>query len=294
MKPLCLSVILGSALLTSVCVTQAAISIEGFTSLTNDRFANDASFIMDGYDLSGVALADNGRWVTMISKNVFLSANHFFPSNGTSVTFYGSNDASGVSATRTVLSSQRIGSSDVRIGVLDNPLGGNFTFYDYATEDATSLAQYASTPYALQNAYLFGRSQTSFSVSQDMAVGRNVLDRWFDSASVDGTTDDAAGSTVDSPGDLNYVSYEAALGTGDSGAPMFVGDGMGGLTMVGLNWFVGTAGEDAINGQTYLGNYDADILAYIEAHPVPEPKFAALLIGCFAGMLAVRRRARQA
>ena len=65
----------------------AAINVVGFTTETNDRFTNDPTFFAGGLDLSGVGLAettsnafpgdDGGRWVTMVSQNAFVSANHF-------------------------------------------------------------------------------------------------------------------------------------------------------------------------------------------------------------------------
>jgi len=61
----------------------AAINITGYSSTTNDRYRNDPSFIAAGFDLSGITIADenpgldtsdtDGRWLTMIRPNVFLS-----------------------------------------------------------------------------------------------------------------------------------------------------------------------------------------------------------------------------
>jgi len=272
--------------------TAQGINIAGFNSLANDRFANDSSFIADSFDLSGVAISSaNGRWLTMVSRNVFLSSNHFFPADGSDVTFYESNDPGGPSVTRTVTGGQRVGSSDIYIGTLDSFLPSSYAVYDFATEDITSALigpdSFRNSSLNGLNAYLFGRSPSSFPKGQDMAVGRNRLDRWFDSASAEGTTDDAIGSNVESAGDSGFVSYESLLEVGDSGAPLFVEDGQGGLTLVGTNWFV-TAGGDA-NGQAYVGNYDTEIQNFIDAN-VPEPGSFALLAGLGAGILSLFRR----
>lgn len=271
---------------------EAVIDIDGFTTATNDRFANNGSFILDGIDLSGVAIADNGRWVTMVSEDVFLSAHHYFPANGTSVTFYASNDAMGSSTTRTIQSSQRIGSSDLRIGVLSSPLSSDYTFYDYATENATSFAQFELIPYTLQAAYILGRSPTVFSISQDIAVGRNLLDTWFGLSDVEGTVDYAVGSKQDDNMSANYVNYEAGLISGDSGAPVLVDNGMGGLTIVGLNWFVTSDETDTYNGYSYLGNFSEQISSFIETGEVPEPASYALIVGWGIFLFVLRRPAR--
>jgi hypothetical protein len=276
----------------------AAINIDGFSTQANDRFASDPGFIASAFDLSGVTIADDGRWVTMISENVFLSAHHFFPANGTSVTFYGSNDPAGSTATRTIQSSQRIGSSDLRIGTLNAGLGSGFTFYNFAVDDTLNFNstgnpgdRFTSSPYYLADAYMFGRSPTSFSVSQDIAVGRNKLDVWFDGVTTAGTTDDAMGARIDAQGESNFLPYEASLQAGDSGAPMLVEDGSGALTIVGINWFIGTVGEDNYNGFSYVGNYDAEIQTYLDVNPVPEVRFFGLILGL--GILAwmpIKRR----
>lgn len=289
----CLALAGGSVMLS------AAINIDGFTSSTNDRFANDPSFVAAGLDLSGVAIANTaagGRWVTMISPNVFLSVEHasFYPANGSTVTFHASNDPLGASATRTVLNSQRIGTSDVRIGVLDTPLPGFIAYYDYATQPLETFSgpgllseMFALSPYYLQDAYVFGRSPTAWATGLDMAVGRNVLDDF--APNVD-STHDAIIAFVDDPGDPNYSAYEAHLQSGDSGGPLMVDDGFGNLTIVGLNWFNGLTGFPALNGFSYLGDYATEIDAYIAANPVPEPRQLALILGLLAGACLPRRR----
>ncbi|MFP4157081.1 MAG: hypothetical protein ACLFU4_05625, partial [Opitutales bacterium] len=245
-------------------------------------------------DLSGVAINDDGRWLTMVSENVYLSAAHFAPASGSSVTFYAGNDPSGVTATRTLTSTQQqIGSTDLYVGTLDAALPGGFTFYDFATEDITSLvgglSSFSNSIYNGENAYVFGRSPTSFSVSQDMAVGRNKIDRWFGEVSGAGSTGDAIGANIESSGDADFVQYEADLRVGDSGAPLFAEDGSGGLTIVGINWFNDDPDFNFF-GTAYTGNDDAEIQDFINAHAVPEASSFGLVLGLSALGLLVRRR----
>jgi hypothetical protein len=284
------------SLLPILCIhLQGAINIDAFSSLENDRFANDAQFIMQAYDLSGVALASNGRFATMISNNVFISANHFYPVNGTSMTFYSSNDGNGGSAIRTVQSSQRIGTTDIRVGVLNSPLSSSYNFYNFSTEDITSVttggSAFTRSDIFLANAFILGRSPTAFATSQDIAVGRNVIDNWATSITAAGTTDSAAISVVNNSGDSNYVTHEAFLQSGDSGAPMFIEDG-GALTMVGVNWFIANDGNNDLNGQSYLGNYDTEIQTYIDANAVPEIGHLGLWTGVIVLIWSIRRRQR--
>lgn len=88
----------------------------------------------------------------MVSENIFLSANHYFPVNGTSVSFYTSNDPSGGHVTRSIQSSPRIGTSDLRIGTLNAGQGSGFNFYNFATEN---IASFASIEALISNAKIF-------------------------------------------------------------------------------------------------------------------------------------------
>lgn len=273
----------------AIAAARGSIIIDGFNTAANDRFANSGSFVAVGYDLSGVAL--NGTWATMVSSNVFLSANHYHPSVGGALTFYSSNDPSGGSVARTVLAGQRIGTSDLWIGVLNSPLPGGYAYYDFATEDIWNLSQFALSPYAGENAFLFGRSSTAWPISQDMAVGRNVLDVWYDEIS---SGVDAIGSVVNITGDTNYVTYEAYLQGGDSGGGMFVDDGTGDLKLVGINWFISTIGTKNGNGQSYVGNYNTEISAFVAAHQIPEPSALVLLLwACIPLACSLRPKRKQ-
>lgn len=266
------------------------ISIDGHSTTEHDRFNNSSSFIADSFDLSGIGIADSGRWLTMVSPNVFLSAHHFYPANDFNVTFYASNDPNGSSLTRTVSHSERIGSSDLRIGYLNQALSSDYTWYDIASDPINILNDFNNSPYHDADAYLFGRSPSSFTVSQDMAIGRNKLDSFATNQEVNGTTDHALIAYNNVTGDTNYLTDEAQLQTGDSGAPMMV-ENAGSLTLVGINWFIGTdSNNDLLNGFSYVGNYSSDIETFINANPVPELSATGIYMALFLITLGIGSR----
>lgn len=271
-----------------------AIQIANFDTLTNDRFANNGSFIADQHDLSGVG--NNGRWATMISENVYITAGHFAPGVGSSMTFYASNDPSGTNVTRQITSNrQQIQGTDIFVGTLDASLPSSFTFYSFATENINGNiagpGSFSQSSYNGANAYVFGRSPNSFPTGQDMAVGRNILNGFTVNRTISGAN---SGDSIEATDDRPLgETYESMLETGDSGGPLFVENGSGSLTIVGVNWFTANpvVGNDFF-GASYLGNYDEDIQAFIDANIVPEPSSFALLLCAVCGVWTRRRKQR--
>ncbi|WPJ96839.1 hypothetical protein SH580_03855 [Coraliomargarita algicola] len=277
----------------------AAINIIDYTPLTNDRFMDDASFFAAGLDLSGVAIAntsqgpaftgdDGGRWVTMISPNVFITAHHFAPNVGQSVTFYQTNSALGGSFTASIETTMQIGDTDIRVGTLDTSLPDDYAYYNISTATISSEVPTAITG---PNALTFGRSEGDYATSLDMAVGHNNINIFYPEQTFAGSTGDAIVMTFDDPG----IVYESQFSLGDSGAPAMILEG-GELTIVGINWFVGTLsdGETEISGLSFLPNYQSEIQAFIdeneEVAPVPEASAGALLLGVGALTLALGMR----
>ncbi len=269
-----------------------ALDTDGAMASKNDRFANDPSFIMNGYDLSGVGRSSNGTWATLISENVFVSAKHFHPGNGNTITFFSTNNPGGAAVTRTVdgMNSAAIAGTDIWLGVLNDPVPVGYAIYDFATEDIDN-ASFTTSIYYEQNAFVIGRSPNSYSNAKDVAVGRNILDDWADN----NTYGDSVISLVQADNtEDNYVAFETALVGGDSGAPLFVDFDEGGedsaLRLVGTNWYIDTeAGVTTLNGYTYLGNYDGQIQEFIDLHALPEPS-SLTVIGVVAILLTARRR----
>jgi len=222
----------------------------------------------------------------------------FFPTNSSSITFYQTNDPNGASVTREVASGQRIGSSDIYVGVLENPVPVGYAFYEFATETINNQTDFGNTVYHDKNAFMVGRSPfNSFFNNKDFAVGRNEIDHWSNSVNVDGTIAEAIMTERDGEG--QDVLYEATLVVGDSGAPLLfdlneddINDTDKSLRIVGTNWFLGAVGDPSVNvnGFSYLGNHDEQIQAFIDLHAVPEPSTALLL--AFAGTTLIARRRR--
>ncbi|MGB0775560.1 MAG: hypothetical protein ACPGUY_06920, partial [Akkermansiaceae bacterium] len=111
--------------------TALAIDIDGHSAADNDRFADNSSFIGNSFDLSGVGRTTTGNsgkggyWATMISKNVFLSANHYHPGTGDDLYFYSDNDPSTAAFLSSVGGGQRLGTSDLWIGYINSPTPGS-------------------------------------------------------------------------------------------------------------------------------------------------------------------------
>jgi hypothetical protein len=294
MKPL-------SSLLLGLCGPLVAVSsvasslVDNFSSLTNDRFANDSSFILQGYDLSGVAVNDSGIYGTLLSANVFISANHYHPAPGNRMTFYETNDPGGSRLTRTVSGGQRI-DNDIWVGTLDQALPAQYQTYSLASETLSTTADFQASTYAGTVGYLLGRSQTSDSqygggAATDQVVGENVLDLWFDDVDVGGVIDDAMGAIRNVPSDTDYRTHETYLQGGDSGGPMFALSG-GQLQLVGINWFIGTFEPSGpqFSGFSYVGNYHGQLQSYIQANAVPEPGTLLLMAGALVSLGLLRRR----
>lgn len=288
-KPAMSLLLLGIALSGST----HALDIDSFDTDENDRFENDASFILNDYDLSGVGKTAGGRWGSLVSENVFISAFHFPAPIGSVLRFYETNDPASASITRVVTAAEQISGSDIWIGVLNDPVPAGYAIYEFATETIVTEADFLASAYNGQSAFLIGQSPDSYTTTQDVAAGRNVLDGWDESFSQFGATGPAITSDIGGGSD---VTYEAGLVNGDSGAPLFVDldtdDADDTLRLVATNWYIGFDDNDVqnLNGFAYLGNYSTQIQNYIDANAVPEPSgFAALAIG---GLLIMRRRRR--
>ena len=278
----------------------AAINIVGYDAQKNDRFFNDPLFFQPGLDLSGVALADSGagpafdgddggRWVTMLSPNVFITAHHFAPPVGASVTFHQTNDAQGPAFTTSIEQTQRIGDTDIRLGTLHSALPVGYAYYDILNSPFSSAAP---AVISVPDVLTFGRSPGDYAVTQDVAVGQNNMNLFYPEQSVGSATGDAGAMTFDDPG----LEFESQFNQGDSGAPAMVLLEDGSLSLAGVNWFIGnlSEGDLQISAVSYLPNYQTEIQAYIDAHPaaasVPESSAATWLFGWMALAAVLTRR----
>jgi hypothetical protein len=181
-------------------------------SARNDRFytGSDKAFIGEPYDWSGVGLSNDGRWATMISPTYFLSANHYHPAAGSTVTFYTGNSFGSTSFTYTV--------DSFYYQTTDLGNGSDLCLQRFTTPIDASIAKYSVLSLPNDSAYL---GVTNWTYGYPYRVGKNNLDAVEDLDLVS----DGYGITR-----VMYYDYaatggkgadEAYLESGDSGGPSF-------------------------------------------------------------------------
>jgi len=267
----------------------ADILIQGFTVNRNDRFANNPQFVLNGRNLSGVGLTNGGGfngygiWATLISPNVVISANHNIPSSP--IFFYPNNNPGSTPFSYSVVNSKRIGTTDLWLGQLNAPVDASISYYAFATELLSGPPQ-SPNPNVVnagtfqgENGYVFGVSPTDRVPTQDVAVGRNIINGYRENVV------EASLGTMDllflNRDAINPAGFEATVQRGDSGAPFFI-ERAGAPLLLGVNSVVfGTVAEPTATGVSYLGNDAVEIQAFINASAVPEPS-TVLLIGFIA------------
>lgn len=284
-------------------VTQADIQIDGYTHATNDRYTNSGSFILSGYNLSGVgqvsSASGQGRWATLLSPNVVISAWHFPPPTNSQVTFHLDNDPNSTPVVRTVTNtSLRVGGTDIWLGVLDAPVTGA-TYYAIADEvltgppggQATNIVNAGS--FQDVNSYMFGLSPKANVAWRDQAVGRNRILGYWENVPFNGNDNDSLILEYNLNTDPEYVQYEAHFRGGDSGGPFFI-ERNGSLLLLGTNGFVlnDNQGRTVASGVNYVGNRAGAIRDFVNLHTVPEPTTGLLLCGLGAILAASRRQRR--
>ncbi len=285
---------------------QAAIIIDDYSHSTNDRFTNSANFIAAGFNLSGIGMNSQGRWVTAISRNVVISAWHSQPTG--TVSFYPGNDPSAATVSRNIVSLQKVGSTDLAIGILDTPLPSSIVHYQMAStffsgQAGTNNNFFISNAGGLQGleVFLIGRSPFDEGLNgdnrfviNDQAVGRNRITGYSENVPFQGNRDnDALIFVRDDRSSANYVRHEAYLQGGDSGAPAFV-EINGSLVLLGTNAFIFSGDGGALTGSgiNYVGNQFAEIQNILRVNAVPEP--GSLLLSCLASTLMLLYRRKNA
>jgi V8-like Glu-specific endopeptidase len=295
-----------SQIFTLLCVftcvasnASADILIQGFTANSNDRFANNPGFVLNGRNLSGVGVTNGGGangygiWATLISPNVVIAANHYQPTGP--IFFYPNNNPGSTPFSYSVVNSQRIGTTDLWLGRLNAPVDASISYYAFATEFLSSPNSNLANAGTFQgeNGYVFGVSPSTRVPTQDVAVGRNIITGYLENvveAVVINGTMDLLFLNRDA---INPAGFEAAVQPGDSGAPFFI-ERAGSPLLLGVNSVL--FGNDIANptatGVSYMGNESAAIQAFINASAVPEPN-SLMLFGLVAAMLG-RLRFRSA
>ena len=279
------------AILGCVSAARADILIAQYSPQANDRFyaGSDKAFIGDvpqvsqALDFSGVGKTSNSRWMAMVSPSYFLSAAHYAPTFGSTVTFYEDNTTDH-SHTYTVASWSYqtnipgLGSSDLYLGKLTAPISAN-----------DHIAQYAIPMLGGDSAYI---DQSIYVYGLPNRVGTNTIADIF-------TLN--VGSNYTRLMEFDYdpsVQYNAFVEPGDSGGPSF-------LLWNGQLALVGTHYVDAKSGTTPLWSGDSFVPYYadqLNAHMTgehltltPEPPALVLLLsGAVIGLLFVWRGRRRA
>lgn len=195
-------------------------------SSTHDRFyvGADKAFVGESFDWSGVGRSSNGGWVTMISPTYFVSANHYHPNAGDTITFFEGNTLSKGSHTYTV---DAFGfdttyggvSSDLWLGRLAAPLNPKHRLAVYpvlALANDTAYLDLFLLAYGAPNRV--GTSRLG-AIVDDFEIGRTrTLRFWFHAEEGTGT----------GAGDCHLIG-------GDSGGPSFALVG-GKLVLIGVHF----------------------------------------------------------
>ncbi len=299
-KPnLCRSIILSAFVGLFSASTHAAV-IDSYTAATNDRFTNSSNFIASSFNLSGVGQSTGGRWATLISPNVVVSAFHFLPGTGAAINFYPSNDPSSGAVQRTVTATNvKVGSTDLWLGVLDSNVPSNIKSFKFSNTFLTGTIPNGNFPidpagiFQGNNAYLMGRSPENFPAFQSQEVGRNLITGFSENVAFEGNSNnDSLILAYDTPGNGSYVQYESHVVGGDSGAPLFVNIN-GELVLLGTNAFRLDNNDGSVfgSGINYIGNQSDFISNFISVNAVPEPSSICLAaFAAIAGFVANRRR----
>lgn len=291
--------------LALITAAPAAISIQNFTAATNDRFADAPGFTAAAYDWSGVGRSEDGKWVTMISPNVFLSARHFHPGSpgsgiGQSVIFHPGNDPSATPVARTIAGVQQVGGTDLWLGYLSSPVPGTISTYAISTS-VLSSASFGTSSLANAPAFMSGISPTTGDYGSypptNQAVGTNRVEGFQSGVTVSGVSGDVLLMVQNQAGDAGFTrtTYEAQLAGGDSGSPLMTLSA-GKLVVSGIAWAVGALDIDPGPGvtnrpgtiYTYTGNYAPIIQNYVEVNAVPEP--SSFTLAAVMALVGFRRR----
>ncbi len=271
----------------SICPSaRGLLIVQGYDANLHDRFANNAAFIGNPHNWSGVGR--NTQWATMVSDSFFLSASHAHPANNSAVTFFHSNDSAGPSEIHTVAQGWRIAGSDLWLGRLETSVTSMVEKYPVLNVSPAASESLTFTT--------FGRSAGAAGPTSQR-VGRNEVDTFIGGFSDTGLsgTGDVFIYEFDTPG---LGADEARVTGGDSGAPTFVLTPSG-PAILGIHWFryeneaLGALGS----GDTFVPSYIADVNLIMSGFgesltvvAVPEPSSVLLLCGLAIGIILANRR----
>jgi hypothetical protein len=264
----------------------ATMLIRNFQELRHSRFyaGADKDFIGDPYDLSGVGRTayNSGTWATLVSDNYFISATHYHPVAGNSVTFWTSNSIADPSYSYTVAGGQRIGGTDLWVGWFNSAV--NSSIERYPVLGLSGPAEY------------LGLVQHNYGINH--RLGLNVTED-YGTATVGSSTGFVWAADYNNNDTPSVGGDETFLQGGDSGAPTFnVVSGQ--LALIGIHWAISDDIPGTNEGEWFM---DSAVPAYIteingvlanrgqELMVVPEPS-GTLLLCCILVMGAATTRRR--
>ena len=270
-----------------VSAARADLLVSQYSAAVNDRFytGSDKAFIGDAVtpalDFSGVGYTSDGHWVTMISPSYFLSADHYHPAAGTTVTFYVGNNMSQpytftVGSFSYETSIPGLGASDLYMGELTSPIPASDHIAEYSIPVLGSNSAYIG-----QQIYVYGVPQT---------VGTNTIADIY-------TLNFSSHYTQLMQYNYNpSIPYSAFLEPGDSGGPSFIYRN-GQLELVGIHYVDATSdttGAPLYSGDSFVPYYVSELDAAMTGQQltlVPEPGLLVLLTsGAAMGLILARRR----
>ncbi len=194
----------------------ALMTIQGYDPLRHERYANpNDQFIgtlLGDLDFSGVGKSSN-RWATMISPSFFLSCMHV--GIGSPITFTVGNVGTTSYSYTISGSTYRVGASDLRLGMLSQPVDGSVASYPLLISDPLLLGGGVETFSNAQLNQVLAPYVGALLVNygQGNRVGLNILDFFL----MDGVSPTAYFG-YDTPG---LGIDETKLASGDSGGPSF-------------------------------------------------------------------------
>ncbi len=145
-------------------VLRAEMWIRDYDEARHSRFYQgvDKNFIGEGQDFSGVGRANVGatwgQWATMVSDSFFVTAEHWAPGVGSTVTFYEGNDHTAAHS-YTVAQLYSTTSSDGKVS--DTMLGRLTSTVDVDIERYSVVHPDANYNYAGREATLYGNEQSA-------------------------------------------------------------------------------------------------------------------------------------
>ena len=270
------------ALLLLAPFARADLTVQTLQPYRQDRFYTATglnppkAFLGQAFDWSGVGQSTTtGTWATMISPTYFLSANHFHPGTGETLTFYQDNTTDHPHSYTVAAGGLAInsgGTTDLWLGQLTSPIPSADHITSYPVLDLPTHSNYLGL-----EIYVNGKPNR---------VGRNNIDSF-----------DTYSNTNIMLYDYNTLTGlgadEAYIEPGDSGGPSFY-NAYGALALVGLHFVnEGPVAPGLSSGDTFVPDYISQLDAAMVGDQVltvaPEPAALSLLALGALSLLSRRR-----